>query len=115
MVSAGSACNDSYPFLVPRAAAGVALKHSHPPHWGPMSLPEGWVMAGWQAESGQAWIYRVRRQGQAGDFLYALKRLKNPTRRERFRLAANRVVLEGDPKALERFVKVFAHPRPGSR
>lgn len=49
-----------------------------------MSLPEGWAIAGWQAESGQAWIYRVQRVGEVGGRQYALKRLKNPMRRERF-------------------------------
>ena len=50
-----------------------------------MSLPEGWVIASWQAESGQAWVYRVHRLGEVSGRLYALKRLKNPRRRERFR------------------------------
>jgi len=49
-----------------------------------MSLPEGWKATGWQAESGQAWVYRVQRRGAADGRLYALKRLKNPGRKARF-------------------------------
>src|SRR4051794_24118854 len=49
-----------------------------------MALPKGWQSAGWQTESGQAWVTRVRRDG--GDSReYAMKRLKNPSRRDRFR------------------------------
>jgi tRNA A-37 threonylcarbamoyl transferase component Bud32 len=49
-----------------------------------MSLPRGWESTDWATESGQAWVYRVRQQADASARLYALKRLKNPNRRERF-------------------------------
>lgn len=50
-----------------------------------MSLPEGWRSAGVTYESGQAWVYQVSRGDDPGDGrLFALKRLKNPNRRERF-------------------------------
>lgn len=50
-----------------------------------MSLPEGWEPAGQQMESGQAWVYQVRRhRDESSGLLFALKRLKNPNRRERF-------------------------------
>ncbi|SEF14413.1 serine/threonine protein kinase [Jiangella alba] len=51
-----------------------------------MGLPKHWprVAGGALNESGQAWVYEVSRRGEAGRS-YALKRLKNPARRERFR------------------------------
>lgn len=50
-----------------------------------MSLPDGWHGAGIIHESGQAWVYQVRRRDDSEDGpLFALKRLKNPSRRERF-------------------------------
>lgn len=49
-----------------------------------MSLPQGWVIDGTQIESGQCWVYPVRRAGHREGPLYALKRLKNPRRKERF-------------------------------
>lgn len=49
-----------------------------------MSLPRGWESTAWATESGQAWVYRVRQQADASARLFALKRLKNPNRRERF-------------------------------
>jgi serine/threonine protein kinase len=47
-------------------------------------LPSGWQRDDpeWICESGQAWVYRVRRAGDQRR--YALKRLKNLTRRDRF-------------------------------
>src|SRR3954451_17477503 len=45
-------------------------------------LPDGWEPAGPVTESGQAWVYQVRRTARSGFF--ALKRLKNPRRRGRF-------------------------------
>ncbi len=49
-----------------------------------MSLPKEWEPTGHQAESGQAWVYQVRRRGDRSGSLFALKRLKNPRRRARF-------------------------------
>jgi serine/threonine protein kinase len=49
-----------------------------------MALPDGWVSAGWDVTSGQAWVYRVRRRGESNGRLYALKRLRNPDRKGRF-------------------------------
>jgi serine/threonine protein kinase len=49
-----------------------------------VSLPQGWIATGRQAESGQAWVYQVRRHDEPGGQLYALKRLKNPNRKARF-------------------------------
>lgn len=50
-----------------------------------MSLPPGWRPGGTRRsyESGQSWIYEVERDEPDGR-IYALKRLKNPRRRERF-------------------------------
>lgn len=45
-------------------------------------LPVGWKPTGLAKESGQAWVYEVRRVG--GPATFALKRLKNPRRRHRF-------------------------------
>src|SRR6266508_1260725 len=49
-----------------------------------MPLPGGWksTSPSWSAESGQAWVYKVQRSDLGGKF--ALKRLKNPARRDRF-------------------------------
>ena len=49
-----------------------------------MTLPTGWRAAGPQFESGQAWVFCVRRDASSNGLLYGLKRLKNPHRRERF-------------------------------
>lgn len=49
-----------------------------------MTLPTGWRVAGPQFESGQSWVFCVRRDTSSHGHLYALKRLKNPERRERF-------------------------------
>lgn len=48
-----------------------------------MALPEGWVGDGEQIESGQAFVYAARRP-EVGDGRFALKRLKNESRRDRF-------------------------------
>src|SRR6266508_61618 len=49
-----------------------------------MPLPGGWksTSPSWSAESGQARVYKVQRSDLGGKF--ALKRLKNPARRDRF-------------------------------
>ena len=49
-----------------------------------MTLPEGWQSTGLTEESGQAWVYQVHRRGDTSDSRFALKRLKNPDRRQRF-------------------------------
>ena len=48
-----------------------------------MPLPSPWEKAGDRIDSGQAEVFPVRRKGD--DRLYALKRLKNPKRADRFR------------------------------
>jgi serine/threonine protein kinase len=55
-------------------------------------LPSGWRHddPAWSHESGQAWIYRVQRTGDAGR--YALKRLENLTRRDRFAREVNAMI-----------------------
>lgn len=55
--------------------------------WGTLSvvaLPSGWEEAGWHGESGQSWLLRVQRSGDADRTQFALKRLKNPRRKARF-------------------------------
>ena len=47
-----------------------------------MALPRGWHSTGETHQSGQAWVYRVNRRNDPRE--YALKRLKNPGRRNRF-------------------------------
>ncbi len=49
-----------------------------------MALPAGWRSIGDPIESGQAWVYRVIDTTGKRDGTYALKRLKNPSRRDRF-------------------------------
>jgi hypothetical protein len=50
-----------------------------------VALPPGWrATAQPEKESGQAWVHQVERDQSDGQ-LYALKRLKNPERRDRFR------------------------------
>ncbi len=69
----GSSKNDSYCSLSlpsPELENGVVV------------LPSPWRALADVRESGQAWVYRVGRDGSEGDF--ALKRLKNPRRRARF-------------------------------
>jgi len=51
---------------------------------GSVSLPDGWIADGWERESGQAWVYRVRSVSGADPERFALKRLKNPDRERRF-------------------------------
>lgn len=50
-----------------------------------MALPKGWTLVAGAAafESGQAWVYQVTRGTDGAS--YALKRLKNRNRSERFR------------------------------
>ena len=47
-----------------------------------MALPKGWCSVGEPIESGQAVVFKAQRHGD--DATYALKRLKNPKRKERF-------------------------------
>lgn len=49
-----------------------------------MALPDQWRTDGWQTESGQTWVHRVRYRDERSAVPYALKILKNPARRERF-------------------------------
>jgi aminoglycoside phosphotransferase len=67
-----------------RAVGRAACDH-------PAVLPNGWHATGLQIESGQAWLSQVRREGQ-DEGLFALKRLKNPTRAARFAREANTMI-----------------------
>jgi Protein kinase domain/Kelch motif len=79
-----------------------------------VALPPGWRATAQPAkESGQAWVHQVERDPSDGR-LYALKRLKNPERRDRFRREVE-TMLRLRERGLTVLPEVVAHDLEAAR